>query len=176
MSSISSRWDACTPILETYFAPLLSTLPTTEVNDGRPLAPGGGCVTSAPVSERWVSLLMYHSVSPTHDHCRVCGIGEERYILWFCYDVGPTELHINSDICRVSGIEELIAIHLLQRNVRIILRPCTEALRGLHALCGDACLREDFSSSRRAMTKRQLPRHRQNLCERIMVVKKIQLD
>ena len=145
MSSISSRWDACTPILETYFAPLLSTLPTTEVNDGRPLAPGGGCVTSAPVSERCVSLLMYHSVTPTQDHCRVCGIGEERYILWFCHDVGPTELHIGSDRNRVSGREELFTIHLLQRDVRVILRPCTEALRRLHALCGNACLREDFS-------------------------------
>jgi len=106
-------------------------------------------VTSAPVSETCVSLLMYNPVSPTHDHGRVCGIGEKRYILRFCYDVDPAELHINSDICRVSGIEELIAIHLLQRNVRVILRPCTEALRGFHALRGDACLREDFSLLRR---------------------------
>jgi len=65
--------------------------------------------------------------------------------LRLCYDVGPAELHIDSDRCRVGGIDELIAMHLLQRNVRVILRPCTEALRRLHALRGDACLREDFS-------------------------------
>ena len=145
MSSISSLWDACTPILETYFAQLLSTLPTTEVNDGRPLAPGGGCVTSAPVNETRVSLLLYYRVGHTHDHGRICGIGEERYILRFCHDVGSTELHINSDVCRISGIEELMAMHLLQCDVHIILRPCTEALRGPHTLCGDACLREDLS-------------------------------
>jgi len=92
---------------------------------------------------------MYHIVSPTHYHGRVCGIGKERYILWFCYDVGPTELHIDSDRYRVSGREELFAIHLLQRDVRVILRPCTEALRRLHPLCGNACLCEDFSLLRR---------------------------
>lgn len=48
MSSIISRWDVCTLIRETYFAALLSTLPTTEANDGRPLEPGGACVMSAP--------------------------------------------------------------------------------------------------------------------------------
>jgi len=48
MPSMSSCGDICTPILETYFAPVLSTLPTTEVNDGRHLAPGGGWVMSAP--------------------------------------------------------------------------------------------------------------------------------
>ena len=105
MSSISSRWEACTPILETYFAPWLSTLPTTDVNDGRPLSPGGGCVTLAPVNKTCVGLLLYHIASPTHYDGRVCGVGEERYILRFCHDVGPTELHINSDVRRVSGIE-----------------------------------------------------------------------
>jgi hypothetical protein len=48
MSSMISRWEVCTLILETYLAALLSTLPMTEANDGRPLEPGGGCVMSAP--------------------------------------------------------------------------------------------------------------------------------
>ena len=83
------------------------------MNDGRPLAPGGGRVTSAPVNRKCVSQLWYHTVGHTHDHGRICGIGEERYILRFCHDIGPTELHINSDVCRVRGIEELMATHLL---------------------------------------------------------------
>lgn len=48
MSSINRRRDICTPVLETYFTAFLSTLPTIEVNDGSPLAPGGGCVIAAP--------------------------------------------------------------------------------------------------------------------------------
>ena len=122
-------------------------------------------MTPAPVSETCVSLLMYYPVGPTHDHGRVCGIGEERYISRFCHDVGPTELYINSDVCRIrltSGIEGLVAIHLLQRDVHIILRPCTEAFRGLHTLRGDACLRDDFSSLRITIMKCQVQKHRQN--------------
>ena len=33
----------------------------------------------------------------TNDHCRVCGVCKEVYVVWFCYGIGPTELHVNSE-------------------------------------------------------------------------------
>jgi hypothetical protein len=48
MSSMISQWEVCTLICKTYLAALLSMLPMTEVNEGHPLEPGGGCVMSAP--------------------------------------------------------------------------------------------------------------------------------
>lgn len=35
-------------MVATYFAALVSTLPTSAVKDGRPSDPGAGCMTSAP--------------------------------------------------------------------------------------------------------------------------------
>ena len=52
-SSMTSRGDDCTLIREAYCTAFASILPTREVNDGRPLLPGGGCVMSPP---DWLSV------------------------------------------------------------------------------------------------------------------------
>ena len=95
---MSSRGDICTPILETYFAPVLSTLPTTEVNDGRPLAPGGGWVMSAPDEQiRCEPSYVQKVENLTHYHSWVYGICEEGYVVWICYGVSPAEFHVDSE-------------------------------------------------------------------------------
>ena len=75
ISSIISREDDCTPFLDIYPAPLMSTLPTTGVYDGRSLDPGGGCVMSSTGDKKMDQCgRVPRSERSTHNYSRVYGI------------------------------------------------------------------------------------------------------
>ena len=81
----------------------------------------------------------------THDHRRVCRIGQPGNISGFRYNVDPTELHIDSNIDVLeSVVYNIISMSrcLLHCNIRVVLWPCFEDLDRLHALGGNARLRK----------------------------------
>jgi len=97
--SMSPREGVCTPIFDTYFIPLLSILPTREVNDGHHWDPEGGRVMSAPYEQ---SVGEYHrapySERLTHNYSWICGIGKEGYSLRFRINICPAKFCVDSEI------------------------------------------------------------------------------
>ena len=80
-----------------------------------------------------------------HYHSRICRIGEPRDVSGFCYNINPTELHVDSDIDVVKSVVYSIiraSRCILQRDISVILGPCTEALAAFHTLSGNTCLCE----------------------------------
>ena len=155
---ISTR-DDCTCIVATYFAESLSTLPTRAANDGRSLAPGGGCITSAPTYKQ---------------SQRVCR--ERPYT-----DIPITTVGFDGSVKieteRGSGIEffppsltfSLVDVRRRQRRteesdvlktyVREVLLPRLEALRGLHALRNNSHLRYKSGTPSRRRHRKDIQRN-----------------
>ena len=65
----------------------------------------------------------------THDHGRVCRIGQPGNISGFRYNVDPAELYIDSDIDILESVvynSISVSRRLLHRNIGVVLRPCFE--------------------------------------------------
>ena len=84
-----------------------------------------------------------YSKKRTHNYGWICGVCQKRNITGIRYNVDPAKLHVDPDIdVAKSAISQYDSDRgILERDIRVILRPCIEALGRLHALGSDAYLR-----------------------------------
>ena len=90
-----------------------------------------------------MAIVIRYTVRRTHEHGGVRRISQPWDVTAIGYNIDPAKLHVDPDIDVLRSAIYSFTRHgdSLERNVRVILRPCVEALFCFHALSGNACLR-----------------------------------